>query len=125
MEPCSDPLPRKKAAVGKARESLLCLRLYSRKKKAGYSTYIHKLLNQTWNAGASCLVAAALSSLNSPRLLGEVALEAARLSCYSRRNHLTHREILLAMKLVLLHELCKANLGSSSWQPVLKGPGEM
>nr|XP_025963692.1 histone H2B type 1-K-like [Dromaius novaehollandiae] len=110
MESCSDPLPRKKAVVGKARESLLCLRLYSRKKKAGYSTYIHRLLNQTWNAGASSLAAAALGSLNSPRLLGEVALEAARLSCSGKRNHLTPREILLAMKLVLLRELSKTNL---------------
>lgn len=78
---------------------------------------------QTRFTGASCLVPAALASLNSPWLLGDVALEAARLSRCGRRRHLSHREVLLAMELVLLQELCKLPAGSSSWELLLRGPG--
>ncbi|XP_014807001.1 PREDICTED: histone H2B.2, sperm-like [Calidris pugnax] len=107
-------LSKRKAVAGCAWQSLLCLRPRRQKKKVAYSIYIHKLLNQTWSTGASCLVAAALDWLGSPQLLGDVALEATRLSRCSRRSHLSHREVLLAMKLVLLRELSKPPLGSSS-----------
>lgn len=70
-------------------------------------------------------MAAALAQLCSPRLLGDVALEAARLCRCSRRSHLGHREVLLAVKLVLLRELSKPPPGSSSCEPLLKGPGKM
>lgn len=71
------------------------------------------------------MVAAALAQLCSPRLLRDVALEAARLCRCSRRSHLGHREVLLAVKLVLLRELSKPPPGSSSCEPLLKGPGKM
>ncbi|XP_009286203.1 PREDICTED: histone H2B-like [Aptenodytes forsteri] len=125
MGPGPPALPRKKAAAGRAWQSLLCIRPRRQKKKVAYSTYIHKLLNQTWSTGASCLVAATLAWLGSPRLLRDVALEAARLSRCGRRNHLGHREVLLAMKLVLLRELSKPPPGSSSCEPLLKGCGKM
>ncbi|XP_074019165.1 histone H2B 1-like [Numenius arquata] len=123
----NDPtiLPKRKAAAGCSWQSLLCLRPRRQKKKVAYSIYIHRLRNQTWSTGASCLAAAALDWLGSPRLLGDVALEATRLSRCSRRSHLSHREVLLAMKLVLLRELSKPPLGSSSCELLLKGPSKM
>ncbi|XP_063210946.1 histone H2B-like [Chroicocephalus ridibundus] len=124
MDPHAPVPPRRKAAAGHAWQSLLCLRPRRQKKKVAYSTYIHKLLNQTWSTGASCLAAAALAWLGSPRLLGDVALEATRLSRCARRSHLSHREVLLAMKLVLLRELSKPPPGSSSCELLPKGPSE-
>lgn len=67
---------------------------------------------QMWSAGASCLVPAVLARLGSPRLLGDVALEATRLSRCGRRSHLGHQQVLLATKLVLLRELSKPPPGS-------------
>lgn len=80
---------------------------------------------QTWSTGDSCLLATAFAWLGCPRLLGDVALEAARLSRCSRRGRLGHRELLLAMKLVLLRELSKPPPGSSSCEPLSQGPAEM
>lgn len=80
---------------------------------------------QTWSTGDSCLVAAAFAWLGCPQLLGEVALEAARLSRCSRRSRLGHQEVLLAMKLVLLRELSKPPLASSSCELLSEGPAEM
>uniref|UniRef100_A0A8C3QRU1 Uncharacterized protein n=1 Tax=Cyanoderma ruficeps TaxID=181631 RepID=A0A8C3QRU1_9PASS len=45
-------------------------------------------------------------------LSNDVALEASRLSHCGRRSHLGHREVVLAMKLVLLRELYKPPPGS-------------
>ncbi|CAN8201985.1 unnamed protein product [Coccothraustes coccothraustes] len=101
-----------RAAEGCAWQSLRCLRLPRQKKKVAYAAHICKLLNQTCSTGDSCLVASLLPWLGSPQLLGEVALEAARLSRYGRRSHLGHREVLLASKLVLLRELYKPPPGS-------------
>ncbi|KAM6399342.1 uncharacterized protein O9250_011796 [Rhynochetos jubatus] len=121
-----DPgLPRKKAVAGHTWQTLYCLRPCRQKKKVAYSTYIRKLLNQTWSAGASCLAATTLALLGSPQLLEDVAQEAARLSRSGRRRHLGYREVLLAMKLVLLRELSKPPPGSSSCELLLKGLGEM
>ncbi|KAM9215144.1 uncharacterized protein RG961_012256 [Leptosomus discolor] len=125
MEPDPSALPRRKAAAGCAWKSVLCLRPRRQKKKVAYSTYIHKLLNQMGSTGASCLAATALAWLGSPRLLGDVALEATRLSRCGRRSHLGYREVLLAMKLVLLRELSKLPLGSSSCELLSKGYGKM
>ncbi|CAM9806998.1 unnamed protein product [Bubo scandiacus] len=125
MEPEPPALPRKKAAARCAWQSLLCLHPRRQKKKVAYSIYIRKLLKQTWSIRASCPAAAALAWLGSPQLLGDVALEAARLSLCGRRSHLRYREVLLAMKLVLLRELCKPSPGSSSCQLLLKGLGNM
>ncbi|XP_027567670.1 uncharacterized protein LOC113983089 [Pipra filicauda] len=99
--------PRVKAADGCAWQSLLCLRPPRPKRKVAYSAYMHKLLNQTWSSGDSCWVVSALAGLGGLRLLGDVALEAARLSRGSRRSRPGRREVLLAMKLVLLQELYK------------------
>ncbi|XP_066061256.1 histone H2B-like [Chamaea fasciata] len=111
----SDPpaLPEApKAAGGRAWQSLCCLRLPRQKKKVAYSAHICKLLNRRCSTGDSCLVPAVLAWLGSPQLLGDVALEASRLSHYGRRSHLGHREVLLATKLVLLRELYKPPPGS-------------
>ncbi|XP_010160129.1 PREDICTED: histone H2B-like, partial [Eurypyga helias] len=113
MGPSPPALPRKKAVAWHAWQTLHCLRPRRQKKKVAYSTYIHKLLNQTWSTGASCLAVTALSWLGSSQLLGDVALEAARLSRSGRRSHLGYREVLLAMKLVLLRGLSKPPPGSS------------
>ncbi|XP_009643892.1 histone H2B-like [Egretta garzetta] len=121
MDPGPTALPRKKSAAGYAWQRLLCLRPRRQKKKVAYSTYIHKLLNQTWSTGASCLAAAAPAWLGNPQLLGDVALEATRLSRCGRRSHLSHREVLLAMKLVLLRELSKPSPALSSCELLLKG----
>ncbi|GAB0199350.1 hypothetical protein GRJ2_002400400 [Grus japonensis] len=124
MKPDPTPLLRKKAAAGCIRQSLLCL-CPRRQKKVAYSIYIRKLLNQTSSTGASCLAAATLAWLGSPRLLKDMALEAARLSRCGRRSRLGQREVLLAVKLVLLRVLPKPPPGCSSCEPVLKGPSEM
>ncbi|KAM9255125.1 histone H2B 1-like [Cariama cristata] len=125
MDPDPPALPTKTAAAGCSWQSLLCLRPRRRKKKVAYSTYIHKLLNQTWSTGGSSLAATTLAWVGSPRLLWDVALEAARLSRRSRRSHLGHQEVLLAMKLVLLREISKLPPGSSSCEPLLKGRSKM
>lgn len=57
-------------------------------------------------------MASVLAWLGNPQLLGDVALEASRLSRCGRRGHLGHREVLLATKLVLLRELYKPSPGS-------------
>ncbi|XP_071584350.1 histone H2B-like [Heliangelus exortis] len=122
MDPDPPALGRKKAAPGCAWQSLLCLRPRRQKKKVTYSSYMQKLLNQTWSTRVSCLAAAVLAWLDSSGMLGNVALEAARLSCCSRRSRLGPRELLLAMELVLLRELCKQPPGSS--EPPPKGPSD-
>ncbi|RMC01617.1 hypothetical protein DUI87_22058 [Hirundo rustica rustica] len=106
------PAEPPKAAEGCARQSLRCLRLHRQKKKVAYSAHICKLLNRRCSTGDSCLVPSVLAWLGSPQLLGDVALEASRLSHYGRRSHLGHREVLLAAKLVLLRELYKPPPGS-------------
>ncbi|XP_058714009.1 histone H2B.1, sperm-like [Poecile atricapillus] len=100
------------AAEGCAWQSLRCLRVHRQKKKVAYFARICKLLNQKSSTGDSCLVASVLAWLDNPQLLGDVALEASRLSRYGRRSHLGHREVLLAVKLVLLRELYKPPPGS-------------
>ena len=82
------------------------------------------LSTQTPSTGASCLAAAALAGLGSPQLLRDVALEATWLSRRGQRGHLSHRDVLLAMKLVLLRELSKLPPGSPSCELPLKEPGK-
>ncbi|XP_044855424.1 histone H2B-like isoform X1 [Mauremys mutica] len=106
MQLSSVPFLRKK--IDYARGDPLCLRLYSSKRKEGYSTYIYKVLKQMHQvSGVSCWVADVINSLDKPQLFGKVALEAARLSLYNKRSLITCREVQAAMKLVLLHELSK------------------